>query len=335
MNPKKKGCHNVNVLRVAQSMGDVEDCYGAENLRPSKSSTTPIVKMMTAAPEMGTFKSIIPELKKRGIIYSIGHSDATYAEALDAVEAGANMITHMFNGMRSFSHRDPGIFGLLGQTTTATATALPPTPPRSPLVSPTNTPRKSSPNPSTSDLPNTAIPRDPRPYFGIIADGVHLHPNSVRIAASAHPNGLILVTDAMALSGLPDGTYPWINSSSIVKRGPVLTLASAPDTIAGSAVTLLECINNFLAWCDDAHTVAGVAEKNARREASLVRAVEAVTKTPAEMLGMQGVKGVLAGGADADFVVLKEVWGVGGDKEGKVQVGIESVWKFGECVFEG
>lgn len=271
MNTKKKGCHNADVLRVAHGMSDVESCYGEQHLRATKPSSTPTIKMITAAPEMGDMCSFIPELRSRNIIYSIGHSDATYSQALAAVDAGANMITHLFNGMRSFSHRDPGIFGLLGQTTLT------------------------------------------RPYYGIIADGVHLHPTSVRIAADAHPDGLILVTDAMRLAGCPDGVYEWINGSSIVKKGPTLTLAGS-DIIAGSSITLIECVNNFLRWADG----------------DVVRAVDAVTATPAAMLGLVGVKGSLVGGADADLVVLNEWVG----EAGETQLGVEQVWKFGEMVFE-
>lgn len=75
----------------------------------------------------------------------------------------------------------------------------------------------------------------PRPYFGIIADGEHLHPTTVKIAFNAHPDGFILVTDAMHLVGLPDGSYPWTNGEqvcNIVKKGSKLLLENS-DTIAG------------------------------------------------------------------------------------------------------
>lgn len=72
-----------------------------------------------------------------------------------------------------------------------------------------------------------------RPYFGVIADGIHLHPTSIKIAFNAHPEGFILVTDAMHLVGLPDGVYEWTNGESIVKKGPRLTLEGTLDKIAG------------------------------------------------------------------------------------------------------
>ena len=74
-----------------------------------------------------------------------------------------------------------------------------------------------------------------RPYFGIISDGIHLHPTTIKIAFNAHPDGFVLVTDAMHLVGLPDGAYPWTNGEetvNIVKKGAKLLLENS-DTIAG------------------------------------------------------------------------------------------------------
>jgi N-acetylglucosamine-6-phosphate deacetylase len=216
--------------------------------------------------------SLIPTLIERNIVFSIGHSDATYEEASAAIASGARMITHLFNAMRPLHHRNPGIFGVLG-----IAEAL------------------------------------PRPFFGIIADGIHLHPASVKIAYSAHPAGCILVTDAMHLVGLPDGVYDWAeggDGSRIVKRGDRLTLAGS-DTIAGSMISLVGCVNNFRHW-----TGAGIPA-----------ALAAVTGAPARMLGLQGVKGTLDEEADADLVVLG-----GGDGGGDLVV--EQVWKFGRKVFD-
>lgn len=209
INPSKNGVHNPAVLRTASTISDLEDMYGASNITPSPSSTSacpescpepPIpVKMITVAPELGAMiPSLIPSLTSRGIIVSIGHSEATYEEASAAVAAGASMITHLFNAMRPLHHRNPGIFGVLG-------------------VAPENE-RETK-----------------RPYFGVIADGIHLHPATVKIAWHAHPEGLVLVTDAMHLVGLPDGRYAWRNGEGedyIVKEGDVLRLDGS-ETIAG------------------------------------------------------------------------------------------------------
>ncbi|KAK2797324.1 hypothetical protein FQN50_009219 [Emmonsiellopsis sp. PD_5] len=273
LSPGKNGIHKKSVLRTAHNgLQDLIDVYGPFNMPPDP-SPSPTIKLLTAAPELGTMQSLIPSLSARSIIYSIGHSDATYDQALSALSTGARMITHLFNAMRPFAHRHPGIFGLLGQ----------------------------------SELPDC-----PRPYYGLIADGIHLHPTSVQIAFNAHPDGMVLVTDAMKLCGMPDGEYAWTNGERIVKKGALLTLVGGEGEgrIAGSSATLVQCVNNFRRWAG-ARTVA---------------AIKAVTETPARMLGVEGVKGVVRVGADADLVVLDDVVvGEGGGRELRV----EQVWKFG------
>jgi N-acetylglucosamine-6-phosphate deacetylase len=72
-----------------------------------------------------------------------------------------------------------------------------------------------------------------RPFYGIIADGVHVHPSMVTISYNAHPDGCILVTDAMAALGLPDGEYPWANGEVIEKRKGIVTLKGSGGRIAG------------------------------------------------------------------------------------------------------
>jgi N-acetylglucosamine-6-phosphate deacetylase len=74
-----------------------------------------IVKVITVAPELKGARALIKKMVSRGIIVSMGHSDATYAEAEAGWKAGARSITHLFNAMRGFHHREPGLagFGLL------------------------------------------------------------------------------------------------------------------------------------------------------------------------------------------------------------------------------
>ena len=61
--------------------------------------------------------NLIKKISDTGVTVSMGHSDATYAEAEAGFHAGGRGITHIFNAMRSFHHREPGIggFGLLNQ----------------------------------------------------------------------------------------------------------------------------------------------------------------------------------------------------------------------------
>ena len=205
------------------------------------------------------------------------------------------MITHLFNAMRPLHHRNPGIFGVLGSTNIGK-----PTPPSSPRTSK-----------GISGVKQEEGVK--RPYYGLIVDGIHLHPTSVKIAYSAHPSGCVLVTDAMHLVGLPDGLYTWGGASSkkIQKTGSKLTL-EGEDTLAGSAAGLLECLNNFWNW-----TGAGIASS-----------LGTVTEAPARVLGIEGRKGTLRRGADADLCVLAEV-----ESERGVKLVVEEVWKFGVRVW--
>jgi N-acetylglucosamine-6-phosphate deacetylase len=69
------------------------------------------VKMMTIAPELPGAEPVIAEALKRGVHSSLGHSDATFASAKNAIKAGATHATHTFNAMRALDHREPGILG--------------------------------------------------------------------------------------------------------------------------------------------------------------------------------------------------------------------------------
>ena len=71
------------------------------------------VRIVTLAPELPGAMPLIAELTSRGVIAAIGHSDASWDEADAAIQAGASMGTHLFNAMRPFHHRDPGIVGRL------------------------------------------------------------------------------------------------------------------------------------------------------------------------------------------------------------------------------
>ena len=69
-----------------------------------------IVKSALAAEKPGA-KEYIAALDAKGVKTAIGHSDATYDETVAAVNAGASMFVHTYNGMRGLHHRDPGIVG--------------------------------------------------------------------------------------------------------------------------------------------------------------------------------------------------------------------------------
>src|SRR6266516_4836431 len=69
------------------------------------------VTEMTLAPELPGALELIGLLAARGIVVSCGHTNATAGEAYAAFARGARAVTHVFNAMRPFGHRDPGIAG--------------------------------------------------------------------------------------------------------------------------------------------------------------------------------------------------------------------------------
>lgn len=69
------------------------------------------IKQVTLAPEQAGGLSIVEMLTRRGVVTSIGHSDATYEEVVAAVQHGATCVTHLYNQMRGLHHREPGTVG--------------------------------------------------------------------------------------------------------------------------------------------------------------------------------------------------------------------------------
>ncbi|KAJ2000984.1 N-acetyl-glucosamine-6-phosphate deacetylase [Coemansia thaxteri] len=270
MNPKKKGAHEVACLRTAANgLADFDECYGLDNLRN-------YVAYMTVAPEVDGVLEAIPQLiSKCQIGISLGHSVATNEVARQAHEGGAKMVTHLFNAMTDFHHRDPGIVGLLSMPSSSECVKLD--------ANGVNVQQHASTGASTV-------------FYGLICDGIHVHPNAVKIAYNSHPTGAILVTDAMGAMGLPDGQYKLGNMSvdvgpkSDTKGNPRAAVIQGTNTLAGSIVTLIECVRNFKEFT----------------QCSTVEALEAATLRPAQMLGIAHRKGTLDFGADADMIFLSD-----------------------------
>ncbi|AEB76719.1 N-acetylglucosamine-6-phosphate deacetylase [Clostridium botulinum] len=71
------------------------------------------IKVVTMAPEKKGAKESIRFLKSQGVKVSLGHTNATYEETMDAFESGASIGVHTFNGMRGIHHREPGVVGAI------------------------------------------------------------------------------------------------------------------------------------------------------------------------------------------------------------------------------
>jgi N-acetylglucosamine-6-phosphate deacetylase len=70
-----------------------------------------VVTLMTVGPEAEGALEAIAALDRRGIVVSVGHSAANRAQTVAAIDAGARLVTHLFNGMPPLHHRDPGLVG--------------------------------------------------------------------------------------------------------------------------------------------------------------------------------------------------------------------------------
>ncbi|HVR37533.1 MAG TPA: N-acetylglucosamine-6-phosphate deacetylase [Thermoanaerobaculia bacterium] len=121
----------------------------------------------------------------------------------------------------------------------------------------------------------------------LIADGVHVHPAALRLAAMALPHRIALVTDSIRASGLPDGDYKLYDHDVIVSDGAARLL---DGRLAGSILTMSRAVQNMV-------ELAGLP---------IETVIPLATEVPARILGVAGRKGKLEGGYDADVVVLSE-----------------------------
>ena len=70
-----------------------------------------VLRLVTLAPEVDGALAAVATLAAAGVLVSVGHSDATARQVADAADAGARMVTHLFNAQRGLHHREPGVVG--------------------------------------------------------------------------------------------------------------------------------------------------------------------------------------------------------------------------------
>jgi N-acetylglucosamine-6-phosphate deacetylase len=137
-----------------------------------------------------------------------------------------------------------------------------------------------------------AVMGDGRVRCELIADLVHVHEGAIRaLFAAKGTSGLILITDAMRASGMPDGQYRLGEHTVNVADG---TATLADGTLAGSVATYSACVRNFV-------RVVGKPFADLWQVTSL---------TPAQAIGIADRKGSIAQGKDADLVLLDDALNV-------------------------
>ena len=213
---------------------------------------------MTVAPEADGADAVIEALAEVGALPSLGHTDGSSQSMTRAIalsraelrrERGRSALptaTHLFNGMRPIHHRDPGP-ALAALDAAATGELV----------------------------------------VEVIADGVHLDARTVaHVFAIAAEGNVVLVTDAMAAAGMPDGQYR-LGALDVTVAEGVATL-SGGTSIAGGTAHLLDVVRFAVTEAD----------------IDLVRAVRAASSVPATVLGLQERIGSLAAGRRADVLLV-------------------------------
>jgi len=132
-----------------------------------------------------------------------------------------------------------------------------------------------------------AVLTSPEVTAELIADGIHVEEAAMRLLLQAKGAGcVILISDGLSATGMPDGKYMLGNFEVTVSGG---VCRNAEGKLAGSTLTLDRALRNVVAL--------GI---------SLPDAVRMLTTNPAKLLGIEFKKGALRTGADADIVLLDE-----------------------------
>lgn len=103
INPARKGAFDERWLR-GPAAAEFEDAWAAAGGQ---------VRQVTLAPELPAADALIAAVRRAGAVAAMGHTDATYDEATLAIARGCRHVTHCFNAMRPFTHRDPGVLGAI------------------------------------------------------------------------------------------------------------------------------------------------------------------------------------------------------------------------------
>ncbi len=233
LDPARAGAHDPSVIRPMEDSDLRMLCEAAARL--------PVLKV-TLAPEAAT-PAQIAALVEAGVLVALGHSNCRLDAARETTDAGARLVTHLFNAMSQLQGRSPGLVG--------------------------------------------AALSDGRLSAGLIADGVHVHPVSMKaaVAAKRGPGRIYLVSDAMAVAGTRRSSFE-IGGRKVLRANGRLTLTDG--TLAGADLTLWRAVQVMV-------EEVGLAQ---------AEALATATQIPADIIGSRA--GRLDAGCPADFVHLGE-----------------------------
>jgi N-acetylglucosamine-6-phosphate deacetylase len=206
-----------------------------------KASKNHIINM-TVAPELKDMRKLALFCLAQGIVLQAGHTNATYEQMLEGMQARILHTTHIFNAMSRMHHRDPGAVG--------------------------------------------AILIHPEMSCEIIADGVHINPNLIKLLFKSKPlDRLVLITDSLKPTK-QKGSRLFANGEEVFFDN--VFYRKSDKVIAGSAMTMIEGIKNLVSY--------GI---------KLEKAVKTATANPASILKIQN-KGLIVPEYDADLVIFNQ-----------------------------
>ena len=211
----KQGAHTERLMhRTAVTASSLEQMYGVANL--------PHIRIITVAPEIDGMMDALAYTHAHHphVVLSAGHSSASFDTALLATRHGVSLLTHLFNAMVPFTHRDPGIVGLIGSNDVGVVGS------------------------GVGGL-----------KYSLITDDIHTHQASVMMAYRCYPQGCVVITDAMAAMGLESGVGYHIGESRVTivegvegvrgKVGRRRAVVTGTDVLAGSVATMEECVREM------------------------------------------------------------------------------------------
>nr|XP_027201366.1 N-acetylglucosamine-6-phosphate deacetylase-like [Dermatophagoides pteronyssinus] len=260
---KKSGCHPVELIT---DKGALASRAEAEKLLSAVyGDNLDAVSIITLDASTAGCEHLVDAIVERGIIANLGHSVCTYAQGERMLAHGASGLTHLFNAMNEFTPTEPHLPGLITRRGVVGQRRV------------------------KLSLDKVAM-RPTILYYGFICDLVHVAAAAVPLCYKLNPEGLCLITDAMAALGLPDGEYTLGQAHVQVGGMPRAARRKGEDTLAGVIAPINECVRNFVASTG----------------CSLAFALKAASLTPALYLGVDHSKGKIEPGFDADFCLIDE-----------------------------
>ena len=122
-----EGIHIEGPFVSPKKIGAMNQCdvpCTTENFNRIYENAHGYLKIMTIAPEVSGALEVIREGSLKNVRMSIGHTDASYDDTVVAINVGASGATHIFNAMRGFTHRDPGVIAAILTESSVTCEAI-------------------------------------------------------------------------------------------------------------------------------------------------------------------------------------------------------------------